>query len=217
MSNPASSEPHGGDPLACIINHNSVDGTIVNQNCKLCTSIHRKEAERMAEEFRGNVNFSAIKAFLASKGEDIALGNVKNHINKHFFGQAEKISLAEYRENLVALSKERSDSFERIKQIVDIATLEMSRCLVMPTSGIAEEKERQRMWQDNAKIILDCEKEIHGMDDEDKKIRVVYERVHQAFALAYQKAQTDEEKRLFESVRNSFAKIHSTLENKPGG
>jgi hypothetical protein len=214
--NNGSQQPQG-DQLSCIINHHSVDGIIVNPNCKLCNSIHRKEAERMAEEARGNVSFSAIKAFLESKGESIALANVKNHIQKHFLGQSEKIALEEYRQNIVALSRYRAERFEAIAQLIDIATFEMTRCCVMPVNGMSDEKDRMKMLHDNMRIIMENSATLEDMEDGDKKIRVIHERVRLAFAKALEKAETDSAKRTLGEVVNNFNAAYGSLDGKSGG
>jgi hypothetical protein len=216
INNELSKADGPSDQLSCIIGHNQIDGIIVNPNCKLCNSVHRREAEKLAEESRSNINFAAIKAFLETKGESIALANVKNHILRHFLGQSEKIALEEYRQNLVALSKARADRCESIKQLVDIAMLEMSRVLVMQVNGVAEEKDRQRMIHDNMKIIMDCQVTLEGMEDGDKKVRVVHERVRQAFAEAFSKVESDPAKRaLLQEIIINFNKAHGAID-RPG-
>lgn len=197
------------DSLACIVKHNSINGQIYNPLCKLCTSPFRKEAEKMAEE--GHIH-TKIKIFLDSKGENIALQNVKNHIQRHFFGEMEKITLEDYRQNLNELSQHRENRFALIEKTIDIGKMEVAKCMSMPTStDPLIEKERQKMLLEAGRFMREGVVMLNDMEDEEKKVRALMDRFYQAWNVGLSNAKTDAEKVIFKNAIAEFRKAFSTV------
>lgn len=204
------------DPMTCIIKKDTINGQIVIKSCKICNSQYRLEVERLADDAGGlsNAVLGKIRNLLESKGENYPILAIKHHIQKHHFGLQEKLTLEEYQGNLVELSKNRRSRFETLEHLQDIGNLELMRCLSMQSNGSPLfEKDRQKMIQDNIRIMIDCIKTVNDMEDMDKKIQAIWEKVKQAFTATHARLTTVDEEKIFKSIVEEFKLTYASIES----
>jgi len=91
-----------------------------SKKCKVCTSPHRREYEDLYWETR---NGSEVLRLARSKGEEISLASILNHMKKHFLPYAVAVgdtSLTELKERIASRIVEIEDYWELASILKDL-------------------------------------------------------------------------------------------------
>lgn len=143
-------------------------------NCKFCCSAYRKEAE---VKYTETPSFSAVKNYLISKGEEISLASIKNHLTYHFGRKEIEERLKEYHEEMDRWRKLRPSKVERLQDFIDILYRKIH--LLEAQTDSPDPKDKAKNAEVLAKMIDQvnkCQAEIDKHRQETEIIRIFINR-----------------------------------------
>ena len=151
------------------------DEKITRKNCKCCNSKHRTAAEEIYEQ-RGSVK--AVKRFLDSKGDVISYLAVRNHIHRHYMGQARNSYVKEWANDLGKYAGALGDRKYMILERLAIMRRDM--CLIAAESDSVALDERRRS-ADIVKKLSDgmstLEDKLDQLDKDLEPVEIVIENI----------------------------------------
>lgn len=178
------------------------DGAITVTKCALCKSANRKEAETMFDQ---GLHISAIKKFLDEKSEAYAIWRIKHHFENHYKTMANEVAIAEYRDHLDLMMNRRRNMVDDMLRSIDIAWIELSNILVMPTNGdINKQQMRLRMISDLQRTIKEGHEFIKDLHDSETKAKAIQERFARVWEIKLEQCKDENEKKLIISTLKDF-------------
>jgi hypothetical protein len=103
---------------------NDTEKVVVRENCKLCQSEFRQEAE---DHFAATPNYKNLLTFLRSeRGMDISYPAVRNHIIHHTMVPEKREFLCEYAKDIKKWADSQQDKVSSINNIIGIMTKELT-------------------------------------------------------------------------------------------
>jgi hypothetical protein len=172
------------------------DKIVVSTKCCLCNSKFRKEIDEMCEAKK---TLNDIRKFLEEKGEHApSLSNIAHHINEHFKKQANLAILADYYQNLVALSSCRQNRFDSLNTMLDMGFLDLAKALSIPTTNdLMKEKEKNDIVLKIRKDIRETIAALNEMDSVDAQVKTYKMNFIQAFKTRIDTAKSEQEKQVY--------------------
>lgn len=142
--------------------------TISKSNCKVCQCCERKNAE---EEYEKTGSIRAVHNLLKNKNVDVSYLAVRNHLHKHYLGEARRTSILEWGEDV---SKYASSSMDKRAMMVErIAIMRREMFMIASESdGLAIEERRK-----NADVIKKLSDGIGTLEDKMNKEGEEYEKM----------------------------------------
>ena len=141
------------------------------ENCKLCQSKFRAEAEMKYEE---TGNFRVVYNYIKQKEEDISYQSVWRHLRNHYLPQRDNILVTQYSTEIDKMMKLRRSRKQQILERIAILQRRMYR---IEAATVGTELKEQRLTvkslRDISETILSHEREIESIEKESEVVKMV--------------------------------------------
>ena len=190
------------DPITRVLAIETGGKSPLRNQCKLCNSELRKQAEDMFEK---NGNASEVKRWLESQGEIIHVTNVSHHLKHHYKNQEQMAVLAEYSENVRAMMETKRSLLNDAEFTLVVGLIELARVIAIQTGGdLCKEQIRNDLINKTIRNIREGQDMVMKISDAEGRVKEVKDRFLKAFANRINNAKTQEEKNAYAAALQGF-------------
>ncbi len=184
---------------------------VTKTNCKLCNSIHRKEAE---EFFAEGKSPHFVWKWLKTKGEELSDKAVHNHYVQHYQRQFTEIRVKAYAENLEDYSRIRMGEEERLTLY---STLLDQQIHVL--GSIVSQSNPDEMRKGNETLIklidqaVKVQKEIKSLRQDNEPVKILVEKLNNVMTIKWEDAKSTEAKEAIKEILDVIVKEVEAVSN----
>lgn len=182
---------------------------ITNENCKLCNSEHREEAEEMYDNQRRK-NYAQLKNAFNDKFDlEISDNAIRNHILYHYKAVKDNLSLKSYAEDVQKWVDRRTSKVHSLKSRIAILEREM---FILAEEGqdldMQERRKNADMVKKLAETIMACEDKLEEFREQVKPVNMVFNQLKVIMNDEVKVLSSVEFKQAFGRI---LTKLHSSL------
>lgn len=184
---------------------------VIKTNCKLCNSVHRKEAEDLYADGK-SPHF--IWKFLKTKNEEVSSNAVHNHFSKHYQKPIQELRIKEYAENLEEYSKIRMNEEERLNIYSSVLDQQIHSLGSAINSNNIDD---MRKSQDTLIKLIDqavkVQERIRSMRQENEPIKILVQRLNNVISVKWTEAKSVETKQVISEIVDLIVKETEVISN----
>lgn len=173
MGNEIEKVEHSPNPIKTLLAMEMAGENIVSKRCLICKSELRKDMENM---YDNGGSLIAIKAFMDERdaGSKISTNIIKHHMENHHNNMERLAFIMDYCDRYDELVEKRYSREAHLQSLIDTATLELSRIIMIPTKGdIQKEKMRNEMMLKTISSIRESISSRNDMEEGDTALRAM--------------------------------------------
>lgn len=191
---------------------NKAESVIIKNNCKLCNSSFRQEAE---ETYCHEKSFTAVFRFLKSNNEEISIPAIRSHMMNHFIDVNRQEKMKEYVEDLEKWKSISATKTERLQTYLSI----VEKRIFQLASAIDDKTDPESIKQTEVlnKLIDQASSLQSALSGEDERIepaRIVIKKLQEIIEIRVRSSKSPELKNvLIDLVSDLQGNIGGLLEN----